>query len=483
MPVRVCRRFGWGGVRVAALLAAIACPAAAQVVSLPAADATIRPGIYERTNFGDQDFLETKSSNDPDHVRRALLKFDTHTTIPAGSQINSATLTLTVKSGSVASRRIAVYCVPSSFDELQTTWNLRKGTLDWRTPGGDVGHHHGVFLVTNVPGSKVTVDVTGIAREAMQASSRYTRVLLVDVGGTATASYMAYYSNEASAALRPRLVVGYERETVTPTPKPTPKPHPAPAPPPTPPTNGTTLRVLQWNVQQGWTSNGRPNLDLVVDWIVKMNPDVISFNEINHYGSPTADYIKIMAAKLKARTGQTWSYNWIQKSGAAGGEGEAVMSRLPFASTGTNLLPHARSAAEATVMVNGRAINVVSTHLDAQATSYRMAEIGDLKPWFGAFAQHRIIMGDFNARPGTPEIAEMTKDYHDAWARAVNANIDVAYPANPNGNTRKSRIDYVFYSKDATALVLKRVQVFDTHDAHGVRPSDHNPLVATFEVR
>src|SRR3982750_571642 len=168
MAVRVCRRVGWGCVCVAALLAAFAGPAAAQVVSLPAADATIRPGIYERTNFGDQDFLETKSSNDPDRVRRALLKFDTDTAIPAGSEINSATLTLTVKSGSVHSRRIAVYCVPSSFDELQTTWNLRKGALNWRTGGGDVGHHHGVFIVTNVPGSKVTVDVTGIAREAMQ---------------------------------------------------------------------------------------------------------------------------------------------------------------------------------------------------------------------------------------------------------------------------------------------------------------------------
>src|SRR3954452_24522859 len=144
MSVRVCRRFGWGGVRVAALLAAVACPAAAQVVSLPAADATIRPGIYERTNFGDQDFLETKSSNDPDHVSRVLLKFDTHTTIPAGSQINSATLTLTVKSGSVASRRLAVYCVPSSFDEYQTTWRNRKDTLDWGTGGGDVRHRHGV---------------------------------------------------------------------------------------------------------------------------------------------------------------------------------------------------------------------------------------------------------------------------------------------------------------------------------------------------
>jgi endonuclease/exonuclease/phosphatase family metal-dependent hydrolase len=468
----VCARFGWSGLPLVAALALIARPASAQSVTLGAADATIRSGIYEDVNFGDQEFLETKSDKDADKVRRTLLKFDTHTTIPAGSVINSATLTLTVKDGSVPSRRLAVYCVPSSFDEHQTTWHLRKGALDWGTSGGDVRHQHGVVVVTNIPGSKVTIDVTRITREAMQTSSRYTRVLLVDVDRTDTASYMAYYSSEADPAMRPKLVVDYGAGTpVTPTP-----------PPPPVTRTGTTLRVLQWNIQQGWTTNGKSNLDLVVDWVVKLNADVISFNEINHSGSPAADHIKIIADKLKARTGETWSYNWVQKQGARSGEGEAVMSRLPFVSTATNLLPYSRSAALAMVMVNGRAINVVSTHLDAWTRNYRIAEIRDLKQWIEAFAERRIIMGDFNSWPGTPEVSEMTKDYHDAWADAVRTDKDVAYPGNEDGHTRKTRIDYVFYSRDST-LVLKKTQVFDTRGAKGVRPSDHNPLLATFEVR
>lgn len=476
MSVRVCNGFGWNGVRLAAMLLAFAAPALAQSVSLSAEDATLRPGIYEDVNFGNQTFLETKSSTDLDKVRRTLLKFDTHQTIPAGSRINSATLTLTVKSGSVPLRHLAVYCVPSSFDELQTTWHLRKGTLNWGAPGGDVEHQHGVVAVTNVAGSKVTIDVTAIVREALQRSSRYTRVLLVDVDGTSGASYMAYYSNEASSALRPNLVVNYRARTPT-----TPDP-------PTPPhlRAGPTLRVLQWNIQQGWTSNGKPNLDLVVDWIIKMKPDVISFNEIIHQAAPTADHIKIIANKLKARTGETWSYNWIQKSGAAGGEGEAVMSRLPFVSTATNLLPHNRSAAQGMVMVNGRAVNVISTHLDynpSWSSTFRLAQIKDLKPWAATFAEQRIIMGDFNAWPQLREIQEMKKEYRDAWAEAVKANTDVSYPGNPDGNTRKNRLDYVFYSTTATALIVKKAQVYDTRDARGVRPSDHSPLVVTFEVR
>jgi endonuclease/exonuclease/phosphatase family metal-dependent hydrolase len=468
MPVRVCKGSGWASFFVAAMLVAIAVPAMAQSVSLPAADVTLRPGMYEDTNFGSQAFLETKASDDPDSLRRALLKFDTHTTIPAGSTINSAILTLTVKSGSVASRSISIFCVPESFDEFQTTWHLRKSSMNWSTAGGTLGHQHGVVTVTNVAGSKVNIDVTAITREAMQTSSRYTRLMLIDNGTLSTASYLAYYSNQATSTLRPKLVVNYGNTVI---------------PPPPPPPDGTILRVLQWNVQQGHKTNGQSNIDAVVDWVIRMKADVISFNEIMHYASASADMVKLIADKLGARTGKTWSYKWVQKWGAASGEGEAVMSRYPFASTASYLLPIQRSVAEAMIVVNGRTINVFSTHLDAYSSSYRMTQIRELKPWANTFAQQRIVVGDFNSWPGTAEINEMLKDYRDAWGQAVIANTDQAYADNPDGNTRRSRIDWVFYSNGATSLILKGAQVFDTRDASGVRPSDHNPLVATFEVR
>jgi endonuclease/exonuclease/phosphatase family metal-dependent hydrolase len=461
------------------MLLALAVPATAQTVSLPAADTTLRPGMYEDTNFGSQGYLETKASTDPDTRRRALLKFDTHNTIPAGSQINSATLTLTVRSGSVPTRTIAYYCVSSSFDEFRATWHLRRGTLDWATPGGDLGHKHGQVTVTNVTGSKVTIDVTGITREAMQTSWRYTRVMLVDVGSTATKSYLSYFSNQSSTS-RPRLVVNYSSSTA-----------PPPPPPPDPaPTTSTTLRVLQWNVQQGHTTNGKSNYDLVADWVIKMKADVISFNEIMHYASPSADMVKIIADKLTAKTGRRWYYRWVQKWGAASGEGEAVMSRFPFDGTATHLLSCQRAIVGGTIVVNGRTVNVLSTHLDPSSTGCRETEIRELKPWAGAFAQQRIIMGDFNfwqsaftMVPRTTAYALMSEDYRDSYAMAVAKGTALTYPANPDGNTRNSRIDYVWYSTGATALVLTKAQVFDTRDASGNRPSDHNPLVATFEVK
>jgi hypothetical protein len=37
--------------------------------------------------------------------------------------------------------------------------------------------------------------------------------------------------------------------------------------------------------------------------------------------------------------------------------------------------------------------------------------------------------------------------------------------------------------RNASRLELKQAQVFDTRDSRGVMPSDHRPLMTTFEVR
>jgi len=78
---------------------------APQVVS-----ATVRGGSY--ANKTDNSVLATRAADNLEYNRRALLKFDTQNTIPAGSTVTSALLTVTVKKGSAdASRNIGVYQV------------------------------------------------------------------------------------------------------------------------------------------------------------------------------------------------------------------------------------------------------------------------------------------------------------------------------------------------------------------------------------
>jgi endonuclease/exonuclease/phosphatase family metal-dependent hydrolase len=159
------------------------------------------------------------------------------------------------------------------------------------------------------------------------------------------------------------------------------------------------------------------------------------------------------------------------------------MSRIPFDATDIQAFSYTRAAVDATIHVNGRSINVTSTHLDDASSSARIKEVGELTAWARTLAEQRIICGDFNASSGSTESATMKTTYYDSWAEAQADGTAIAYPGNTAGNTRNSRIDYIYYSKTASALTLKSSQVFDVRDANGVMPSDHRPILSIFTVK
>jgi hypothetical protein len=75
-----------------------------------------------------------------EYRRRALLKFDTQNTIPADSHVTSALLRVTVRMGNEdGSRRVAAFEITNSWTEHQVTWNERRPSQPWATPGGDLG--------------------------------------------------------------------------------------------------------------------------------------------------------------------------------------------------------------------------------------------------------------------------------------------------------------------------------------------------------
>ena len=101
--------------------------------------ATVRGGSFATRN--DQSELATRSSDDVEYERRALLKFDTQNTIPEGSKVTSALLTVTVKSGSDdATRRIGAYQITQSWTETEVTWKIRRDGQRWNKAGGDLGY-------------------------------------------------------------------------------------------------------------------------------------------------------------------------------------------------------------------------------------------------------------------------------------------------------------------------------------------------------
>jgi len=262
---------------------------------------------------------------------------------------------------------------------------------------------------------------------------------------------------------------------------------------PTPPPTTAQLRVLSWNIAFGKGTDGLTNYDRTATWIANINPDLVALSEM------PPDKISTLIGLLNQKTGRSWYSHFVAKYPNCP-EGNLIVSKYSFASVGSRYLSYNRSVAQVTVTVGGRTINFFATHLDHESSSVRYTQVGELMSWTSGFAESRVVAGDFNAGPDTSEIVRMASSYYDSWVEAMARGTAVGYPDNPvwmHTRTRRGRIDDVFYSRGTSSLVLKGTQVPDNRDLNntnvvvtlgtlddrGVRPSDHNMMIANFEVR
>jgi endonuclease/exonuclease/phosphatase family metal-dependent hydrolase len=475
----------WATAATVAALAMVAAPASAQsTLTLTESSATtLRGGSYASTNFSSAQIVETRASSDLTYVRRGLLKFDTHTTLPQGTSIVSATLTVTVAtSGNPETRNLSAYQVNASYDETAATWNQRKSGVKWSSAGGDLGARYDVRSITNTAGSKVTFNLTSLVQAVVRGdfdpSSRYTRVELIDEGSSSQDSYKQIYSDEASdPSLRPTLTITYGGSSA-----------PPPTPPPPSSITGTTLRVLQWNTHHGgYGTDGKYDTDRVATWIVRMKPDVVLLNEIEKFtGWGNQDQPEVYKKLLQTKTGKTWYYIFAQEFGdwSSNGKGNLILSTVPFDSTDRYELVHNgdRSIGEGIITWGGKRITLLSTHLDPDSKTLRLTQATEVTTWASGEPENKILAGDMNAWPDQTSIAQLNKYYADSWAVAAALNKALAFTGN-NGETKNGRIDYIFYSKNSTNLVVQSSQVYDTRDSNGVMPSDHRPVLTTFVLR
>jgi endonuclease/exonuclease/phosphatase family metal-dependent hydrolase len=262
----------------------------------------------------------------------------------------------------------------------------------------------------------------------------------------------------------------------------------SPAPPPT----TSQLRVLSWNSDFGEGTDGLYNWSRTTTWIANINPDILALCEVPPYDIDT------IVSLLNQKTGRTWYYYFVAKYPDCQ-EGNLILSKYPFVSTSARYLSYDRSVAQATINFGGRNVNFFATHLDAYTASYRYQEVTELQSFASGFAEPRIVAGDFNAGPDLTESIHMAELYYDTWMNAMNVGTAVAYPDNPvyaQTRTRRGRLDYIYLSKYANAYVQGTqipdvrdlsnpnvVYLLGTTDDKGVRPSDHNPMIATIQLQ
>jgi endonuclease/exonuclease/phosphatase family metal-dependent hydrolase len=247
------------------------------------------------------------------------------------------------------------------------------------------------------------------------------------------------------------------------------------------------LRVMQYNIHHGVGTDGRYDLDRIANAIVAQQPDAVSLNEVMYnssYGNGE-NQPETFKTLLQQKTSATWDYvyarsdgNWSSTGWAAG---NAVFSRRPFSARSRHALPNGAAAAQGTISVNGRTVNLFAVHVSYVSATDRHLQTQEVENWAATFGEDRILLGDFNTAPGTSDYEILSDNYFDSWAEGVGLRVATS-PSGTSGFTHGgSRFDYIHRSRRTAHLALQSINVPVTN-VDGAKPSDHDPLVATFTV-
>jgi endonuclease/exonuclease/phosphatase family metal-dependent hydrolase len=242
-------------------------------------------------------------------------------------------------------------------------------------------------------------------------------------------------------------------------------------PPPTPPPSGSgRLRVMTWNINNGFDASHNYLLTQQVSFMASQGADVIILQEVQTWDENQPARIPVL---IQQATGQTWYSLWVPGTGcqtSSGCAGDMMLSRLPFAAS-TTAFTGLSGMGRIQVNVGGVAVNLVDIHLEYYDTNLRTTELLGMMNWARTFAGPRLVGGDFNSWWGEYWIGQMKTEYSDTWLD-VTGNQDGGY------TTGNVRFDYWFRAFDgAWRLTPLSCGVPST------ALSDHRPVVADFQVQ
>ena len=218
---------------------------------------------------------------------------------------------------------------------------------------------------------------------------------------------------------------------------------------------------------------------LLVRQLVDLAPDVIGVQEVR----TVPNQARWIAGAAERRSGGRLKYRCYgrPKLGPWGlWEGIAVLTRVPVTATAwIGLGSQARVAQRLTVRLpDGRLLDVYNTHLGLGGEAVRTAQAGLILDWMDTrFPVPAVLVGDLNARPGSPTIELLSSRLR--WAHREDRRPTVPTPLRQGWSGDASVLDYVFVN-DLVA-VEDASRVFDEADPADptLYASDHYGLAAT----
>lgn len=227
------------------------------------------------------------------------------------------------------------------------------------------------------------------------------------------------------------------------------------------PDNGSPLRVMTYNIHQGFDLHGRPSLERIANVVEAQQPDVVALQEVPRgwVVNGSVDALSWLSQRLgmRAAWGPAADDFW----------GNAVLSRYPIEHIEHLPMPNNseirfnRAYLVVTLAVHGQLVQVVATHLHhiEREPQHRLPQVRALLNRVD-WSRPTVLLGDLNAQPHHREIQLL-----------VGSGLLRTGPATPTypADQPRRQIDYVFATNHFS---------FKDVEATPTTASDHLPLTA-----
>ncbi len=219
-----------------------------------------------------------------------------------------------------------------------------------------------------------------------------------------------------------------------------------------------TLKILTYNIQQGYSVDGQKNIDGQLAVMREINADVIGLSETdtNRISGGNDDIVRYFADKLNM-------YSYYGPKVVQGTFGIALLSKYPISNPRTFYmysLGEQTATIEAQITAGETTFNLFVTHLGSGGPLVQQKAL--LAETEGK--SNVILMGDFNFQPDTQVDRVTTTVLDDAWLLKY-VDDEVCNPL--------SRIDYFFVSP---SMAIADVQYLESP------ASDHPPVIIEIQL-
>jgi endonuclease/exonuclease/phosphatase family metal-dependent hydrolase len=232
------------------------------------------------------------------------------------------------------------------------------------------------------------------------------------------------------------------------------------------------LRVVSWNVHQGYSVDQKHVQGAQMDLIASLMPDVIAWQELAEWDN---NMPAIYEAGIEKRTGKAWTTLYarhVETSPISAAQGSALMTWLPvdaqevlrldYPANPTDSVKN-RAAIRFQITVNDVPVHLVTTHLDHLDPTNRRSQLDRVQSWLGMLGPSRIVTGDFNADPTDPTTwADWRSGYTDVWPLLTS---DKGWTMDLRSVTKQpGRIDYQWHAGvEPVAISVIKTTLSDHH--------------------